>query len=702
MVRDEVRLRAGLETLIVCVQLEAGGASIPLLVRGLVAVSYPGKFGLDRDKVVPAPWVSRNNFGDATAKCQNKPIQMLAVLRAVSKPKFIPLTAIRKFNFRPMEILRDTAPNGAAQHAERKRPFPNRNNQGGRGNKRQKIFKQKPVKEGSTEEVLILDVAELFAKQSLNEPAAVTTETTNGATEDGQQDPAQPELPAPFTEIDVKVLEISSTGDGLAVAPGSNQIYVVPFTAPGDIARVKVIKHFEQLHYTLTDYLSIVEPSPLRDDSRINCKYFSKCSGCQFQMLDYATQLKHKRSIVEKAYKNFSNLPTELVPSVIDTMGSPLQYEYRTKLTPHFDGPPGHRSRVDARNGIKKVHEVVPPIGFMLKGRRATLDIEDCPIGTPAVRAGMKRERIRVANEIHKYSKGATLLLRESTTRILASQVPETIPEDTVVAPVAGKDLTDLKVCITDSNSTSNEYIDSADASYTFTNRAGEFFQNNNSILPPFTQYIRENIFPPSSPTEKSVQYLIDAYSGSGLFTITLSSQFKSSMGIDISAASIASASQNAALNNIAPERASFMAADAPELFKKVTYPADETVVVIDPPRKGCDDSFLKQLLNFGPRRVVYVSCNVHTQARDVGVMVHGYVNGKDARGGLGRRYKLESLRGFDFFPQTGHVEGVAVLSRVDEMLEETVEDKKEVPKEVLEKDVADAEGVIATGAVTP
>lgn len=82
--------------------------------------------------------------------------------------------------------------------------------------------------------------------------------------------------------------------------------------------------------------------------------------------------------------------------------------------------------------------------------------------------------------------------------------------------------------------------------------------------------------------------------------------------------------------------------------------------MVIDPPRKGCDESFLSQLLKFGPRRVVYVSCNVHTQARDVGVLVRGIEDG-------GTRYKVESLRGFDFFPQTGHVEGVAVLSRVEE-----------------------------------
>lgn len=594
----------------------------------------------------------------------------------------------------------------ASAAMERKRPFQNKQ-QGGRGNKRQKTFKQKPVKEGSSEEVLIADVRELFAKQSLNEPAAALNATVNETTENGQQAPQEQELPAPFTEIDVKVLEISSTGDGLAVAPGSNHIYVVPFTAPGDVARVKVIKHFHNLHYSLADFLSIVEPSPFRDDSRINCQYFSKCSGCQFQMLDYDEQLKHKRSIVVKAYKNFSNLPANLVPDVLDTMGSPLQFGYRTKLTPHFDGPPGHRNRADVRAGIKKSFEKVPEIGFMLKGRRTTLDIEDCPIGTPAVRMGMKRERKRVAEEIHKYTKGATLLLRESTTRLPNTEIPSPII-DTLVVPVAGKEesFTDLKTCITDSNANSNEYIDSTEPSadsisYRFTNRAGEFFQNNNSILPPFTQYIRDHILP-HDHASKPVKHLIDAYCGSGLFTITLSSLFESSMGIDVSANSIASAGENAALNGIPKEKASFMAADAAKLFENVKYEADETAVVIDPSRKGCDDVFLSQLLRFGPRRVVYVSCNVHTQARDVGVLVHGYKNGKDECGGKGLRYEIESLRGFDFFPQTGHVEGVAVLNRIDEPLAEVPEVEAAVPKEELAKDVADAESVIATGAIAP
>ena len=122
-------------------------------------------------------------------------------------------------------------------------------------------------------------------------------------------------------------------------------------------------------------------------------------------------------------------------------------------------------------------------------------------------------------------------------------------------------------------------------------------------------------------------------------------------------------------------------------------YDADRTVVILDPPRKGCDADFLAQLLRFGPRRVVYVSCNVHTQARDVGILVRGHAGEGEGEGGgngegkgeqaqaegqgLGdgnregegakrTRYEIESLRGFDFFPQTSHVEGVAVLNRVE------------------------------------
>ncbi|KAJ9149943.1 tRNA (Uracil-5-)-methyltransferase [Pleurostoma richardsiae] len=551
---------------------------------------------------------------------------------------------------------------------------------GGNQQKKSKKAKRKGVKEGSSEEVLLADIRSLLEAQKLSEPTG-NGESTN---EESPELTEISDLPEPGTEIEVEVFELSSTGDGLARQKGSHRIYVLPFAVPGDTIRVKVYRHLPNEQYSVADFISVTKPSPLRDDSRIQCKYFGRCSGCQFQMLDYAEQLRLKRTIVEKAFRNFSQLPPELIPQIQDTIGSPLQYNYRTKLTPHFDGPPGFHRR---GRGKKQALQEVPEIGFMQKGTRKTLDIEDCPIGTEAVRKGMKRERERMAVDFGKYQRGATILLRESTQRVPkassdeAEPQPVEAPADSVI--VEADSYTDVKTCITDGNATSTEYIDS----FVFTNPAGFFFQNNNSILPVFTSYIRENILPPPSPSAKPIRYLIDAYSGSGLFTITLSSLFPGgSTGIDIADKSIAFARRNAALNGLPEDQCRFIAADAPELFKSVAhYDPDETVVVLDPPRKGCDASFLRQLLRFGPRRVVYVSCNVHTQARDIGMLVRGEVDfaedkdreeqeeGGEQKGDAvttsspGVRYSIESLRGFDFFPQTGHVEGVALLNRVDD-----------------------------------
>jgi len=587
--------------------------------------------------------------------------------------------------------------------------------------------KKKSVKEGSSEEVLLADIKHLLSAQA--EVFEAHSDDQDGRIS-GEEKPKY-SRPERFSEIVVKISELSSTGDGLALADTSDHVYVVPFSLPGETVKVKVVNCFNRDHYTLTDFISVIEPAANRNDALVRCPYFAKCSGCQFQMLPYAEQLVHKKTIIEKAYRNFSSLPPELIPAIGDTIGSPLQYGYRTKLTPHFDGPPGVMSRKARRaNEIIKWNEV-PPIGFMQKGTRKTIDIEDCPIGTDVVRLGLKLERKRVADDISIFRKGATLLLRESTKRVpksgegdkppaptkaeqesidVANERAETSvngtlepePQPLVWVPTPGTEAkdplpyTEEKTCVTDQTAISTEFVDD----YIFTNPAGSFFQNNNSILPTFTAYIRKHILGPptktkspnpsrgSTPTRNSrkgssspapasaaearpITNLIDAYCGSGLFSITLSPLFSHTLGIDIAGASIRSAHANALVNDVS--NADFMTADATEIFAAVKFPADETVVVIDPSRKGCDEGFLRQLLSYAPKRVCYVSCNVHTQARDVGLLVQGMGVERGAPQGGGvwlerreTRYRLESLRGFDFFPQTGHVEGVAMLARVD------------------------------------
>lgn len=541
-----------------------------------------------------------------------------------------------------------------------------------KGKRRKVVSGETPRFEGSNEEVLAFEVKELL-KAHRDGKMWPTSNVSLGKTSDAAEYTVRNEH-----EVDLEIKELSSTGDGLAVSEAGDHVYTVPFAMPGDIVRARIWPQDRlQLPYILTDFVKVVKPSTKRDESLIQCKYFQTCSGCQFQMMPYKAQLAHKKSIVEKAFRIFSGLPPDAVPPAGDTIGSPLQYGYRTKLTPHFDGPPG---------GRKASFTDMPPFGFSIKGRKKTMDIENCPIGTDIVQEGLKRERVRVAETIRSFRNGATILVRESTERTMLEQPQsecDTKIEDSgdsqdTVKSLISKELTtsssgapqieltyptytDTKTYTNDMNGVATEYVDA----YTFTSRAGSFFQNNNSILSIFTAYVRSHACPPSpQPDALPIKYLLDAYCGSGLFTITLSTIFRSALGIDIDPKGIEQARVNAAANNL--DNAGFMQADAPALFAEVPFPPDQTLVVIDPPRKGASEDFLKQLLNYGPKRVVYVSCNVHTQARDVGLL---------AKGGGKWRYEIESLRGFDFFPQTYHVEGVCVLNRVKDERNQEKED---------------------------
>ncbi|KAF9269872.1 tRNA methyltransferase [Marasmius fiardii PR-910] len=451
------------------------------------------------------------------------------------------------------------------------------------------------------------------------------------------------EFQSPFAFHEVVELEVKalcSNGDGLAQSDSIDilpWVVVVPFSLPGERVRVKIFKN-DRMH-SIADVLEIIRPNPqMRDDSRVQCRYFSKCGGCQYQMLSYDKQLEFKRDVVVKAYKNYSNLTETQLPTIQSTMPSPLQYGYRTKITPHFQAPPPKLNREVLQ---KEVGDGTIPdwlkIGFNLQGQNKVIDIEECPIATPVLNEALPSVRQNVYQTIHTYKKGATLLLRESL---------DTTGE------------IDKKSCITSNHASVRETV----GDFKFDYLASSFFQNNNSILFSLTTYVRDAIFSlyPTEDTSRPT-HLIDTYCGSGLFAITLSPHFSTIAGIEISGDSILYANHNAKLNNIPPEKISFRKGDASDIFQTVSdFPPEKTVMIIDPPRKGCDDAFIQQLLNFRCQFVAYVSCNVHTQARDVGKILRATENE-----GEGRRYLLESLRGFDLFPQTAHVESVAIMRLV-------------------------------------
>lgn len=173
-----------------------------------------------------------------------------------------------------------------------------------------------------------------------------------------------------------------------------------------------------------------------------------------------------------------------------------------------------------------------------------------------------------------------------------------------------------------------------------FSTPAGAFFQNNRSIIPLVIDYVKMQ---PCLQEQCAPRYLVDTYCGSGLFALSLASLFDEVAGVEISASSIDCARQNAERNGIT--NAKFLAGNAENIFASISYPRKQTTVVIDPPRRGCDQAFLDQLVALRPKNIVYVSCNVHTQARDVGSLLRSCPS-----------YRILSVRGFDFFPQTQYV----------------------------------------------
>lgn len=359
-------------------------------------------------------------------------------------------------------------------------------------------------------------------------------------------------------------------------------------------------------------------------------------------MLSYEKQLEIKASVVDKAYKNYSGLDASDVSPVLPTMASPLQYGYRTKITPHFDAPPENRTR-KGKPAVKKASSSgwELRIGFEEKGRSNILDIEECPIATQCLNDALRPAREKVQKTIDTYKRAATLLLRDSLEEF--SSDPATQPEK--------------HICISDHKAVVRERV----GKHIFEFPAGSFFQNNNAILPSLVEYVRSAI-EAATTSDTRPTHLVDAYCGSGLFSITLADTFERVVGVEIDENAIKAARANAALNGLPIDRCAFTPGKAEAIFASVlgVFPPERTAVVIDPPRKGCDELFLKQLLEFRPATLVYVSCNVHTQARDVGIII-----GRTKNDAEGRRYRMESLRGFDLFPQTAHVESVTVLRLV-------------------------------------
>ena len=397
-------------------------------------------------------------------------------------------------------------------------------------------------------------------------------------------------VPTPFSwhqEIELEVATLTNMGQGLGRLDG--WVVMVAFALPGERVRARVFRN--EKNFSEADLVEVLRPSPDRVAPR--CPLFGQCGGCQYQNLSYPAQLRWKQQQVAELLQHLAKVEHEVLP-VID---SPQAYGYRSKITPHFEAP---------RSGSG-----VQEIGFLKAGRRYDLlDVPRCDIATDAINAALPAIRDNVRQRSASYKKGATLLLRDT-----------------------------LDGVMTDHLALAHERVGPLEFEFL----AGDFFQNNPFILEAFTSYAIKDA------RGGGARYLVDAYCGSGLFSLFGAREFDQVIGVEIAASAVERARRNATRNHL--DNCTVLAGSAEAIFAQIKTPAAETAVLIDPPRRGTDPDFLAQLFAYGPRRVVYVSCTPATQMRDLRLC-------------LDAGYVLLSVQPFDLFPQTKHLECVITLER--------------------------------------
>lgn len=422
----------------------------------------------------------------------------------------------------------------------------------------------------------------------------------------------------------------------------------VPLVLPGEIVLGRIFKNLET--HSEADLMQVLSPSEDRVEPQ--CPLAGTCGGCQFQHMRMEKQREWKtdyvrRGIMSQVIEGYTSVVV-INEKLSPTEGTDEIYHYRNKLTPHYQAP--------VKMGDDEYE--LEAIGFQQITSRKLVDVEDCPIATLAINDKFQKTR----QSLHDQAKQGLLNNKKKRRKNRRSKNMDM--GATLLFRQADDDADGNPVVVTDFK----EYMTTTIKGIKFRYLAGNFFQNNDYVTPLMVDGVLEAALQPvvvgGSESNKIPSYFIDCYCGSGLFALCASSKFKLCVGIEVNEKAAEEASDNAKLNNIT--NCQFVAASAEALFtsppaltvpgfeeKKIQdFEREETVVVLDPPRKGCSGTFLEQLFAYSPQRIVYMSCGPSTQARDAKGIVE--IGG----------YDIVSIQPYDLFPHTKHVECLMVFEK--------------------------------------
>jgi len=458
--------------------------------------------------------------------------------------------------------------------------------------------------------------------------------------------------------------------------PQRQWVVMVPHVLVGELVRVRIYKNMK--NFSEADLLEVLEPSTDRVEPV--CSLAGICGGCQYQHASIDFQRKWKQRHVEEVLvqQQIEGYHSEDLLNVLPTVGTEEVFGYRSKITPHYQAPREEFTDIESvDNTVGDVTYHLDAVGFQQSSSRRLVDVPECPIATPAINDKYRETR----QQLHEDAKLGLLNIPKKKKKRKRRGSKNGALGATLLFRQADDDATtNQPVVVTDNN----EYMTTTVKDVTFKYQAGNFFQNNNFMLPLMVDAVvdaatADAVVSTSTTTsdgdqqqqsqhqKSKIRYLIDCYCGSGLFALSAASHFDLCVGIEVNEKAVEEATENAHSNGIS--NCQFAAASAEAIFtsppeltiegfqnlKVQDFPRDETVVVVDPPRKGCSNQFLEQLYEYSPQRIVYMSCGPATQARDAKGIVE--IGG----------YTMTSIQPFDLFPQTKHIESLIVFEKKPE-----------------------------------
>ena len=455
--------------------------------------------------------------------------------------------------------------------------------------------------------------------------------------------------------------------EGKSIARIDDLVVFVPFAVPGDVVDLKILK--KKHSYAEAVVERMIQPSPVR--AVPFCRHFGICGGCKWQNLPYEKQLEFKRQQVVDCLTRIAKVE---IPEVNPTLGSLETVRYRNKLEYSFSNMRWltQTELMELENPESDVCRKQPGLGFHIPGAfDKVLHVEECWLQDEI------SDRIRNAAFSYAVEHGIPFInlrsqegiLRDMMVRVVTTGQIMVLLQAKCVTPADTGQFMGLMSFLSESfpEITSLLYVINNKCNDTFGDLDVHVYRGEDCIYETM-ENLRFKIGPKSFFQTNSRQayrlystvrelaglnrddVVYDLYTGTGTIAQFLAGNVRKVIGIEYVPEAIDDAKVNASINGI--ENASFFAGDMKDVLNAdfISEHGKPDVIVTDPPRVGMHKDVIDVILAAAPKRIVYVSCNPATQARDIAMLDGGY--------------RVAEVQPVDMFPHTQHVEVVTVLEK--------------------------------------